>query len=177
MTALSHEIRFDPRLLDYLDENGYRYEVIDGAIVMNPPPGFRHELVAARLLIALGSAAPPDLVVLGSHLGFFYDGLSFVMADLTIGHRADFSEDGLHVAPLLVVEVLGPSSRWTDLRRKREIYEQVGVASYWVVDPKAETLSVLELQDGAYVEAVLFSGKGEFALDRPFPVSIVAFAD
>ncbi len=48
MTALAHELRFDPVLLAYLDENGYCYEIVDGAIVMNPPPGFRHEQVAAK---------------------------------------------------------------------------------------------------------------------------------
>jgi len=171
LTALAHETGFQPELLVFLEGNGIWYELIDGAIVMNPPPGFRHEDIAARLLFELYGAAPADLAVLGSHAGFFYEGTNYVMADITVAPRADFEEDGIHVAPLLVVEVLSKTTRRTDLTRKREIYEEAGVPSYWVVDPEAATLTVLELTDGRYAEALVGPLDQPVTVSRPFPLT------
>jgi Uma2 family endonuclease len=38
--------------------------------------------------------------------------------------------------PLLVVEVLSPSTRATDLTLERHVFEQAGVPSYWLLDPE-----------------------------------------
>lgn len=46
------------------------------------------------------------------------------------------------------LEVLSPSTRLKDLRLKHAVYEESGVASYWVVDPAAPSLRGYELTDG-----------------------------
>ena len=43
--------------------------------------------------------------------------------------------------PLMVVEVLSPSTRSEDTVRKSTEYAAVGVAQYWIVDPEAATLT------------------------------------
>jgi len=171
VTALAHELGFQPELLLFLEEHGIWHEIIDGAIVVNPPPGFRHEDINMSLAAQLYNAAPPELAVLGSHAGFFYEGTSYVMADVTVAPRADFEEDGIHVAPLLVVEILSRTTRRTDLARKREIYEEAGVTSYWVVDPDASMLTVLELQDGRYAEVLTSPLDQPVSVERPFPLT------
>jgi len=50
--------------------------------------------------------------------------------------------------PVLVVEVLSPSTRRRDFNQKRQFYLDVGVEEYWIVDPLAQTLDVYRQEDG-----------------------------
>lgn len=64
--------------------------------------------------------------------------------------------------PYLVVEVL---SRWTrskDRIRKRNVYEQMQVPHYWIVDPEDETIEAYALKDNAYVLRSSGLDTGEF---------------
>lgn len=45
--------------------------------------------------------------------------------------------------------------------------------SYWLADPDARTLTVLELEDGVYCEIASVAGTTPFTALRPFPVRIV----
>ncbi|MGI9120303.1 MAG: Uma2 family endonuclease [Acidimicrobiales bacterium] len=54
--------------------------------------------------------------------------------------------------PLLVVEIHSPSTKILDLTEKRHVYAEAAIPAYWLVDPDAETITVLELVDGEYVE-------------------------
>ncbi|MDP9402324.1 MAG: Uma2 family endonuclease [Actinomycetota bacterium] len=60
--------------------------------------------------------------------------------DLLVLPRQHVGGANVTVAPLLVVEILSPSTRAADLGAKRVKYEELGVAVYWIVDPD-------ELQD------------------------------
>ena len=53
--------------------------------------------------------------------------------------------------PDIVVEILS-TDRNRDLVRKRQIYAEAGVLEYWPIDPRNDTVTQLELRDGAYVE-------------------------
>ena len=46
-------------------------------------------------------------------------------------------------APDLVVEILSPGTRRRDKGRKRAVYDREGVREYWVVDPEAQSVTVL----------------------------------
>ena len=66
--------------------------------------------------------------------------------------------------PDFVVEILS-TDRDRDLVRKRQIYAEAGVLEYWPIDPRNDTVTQLELQDGAYVERAVL-GVGD-ALTTP----------
>lgn len=53
-------------------------------------------------------------------------------------------------APALIVEVISPSSIRLDRKTKFDAYEQVGVAEYWLVDPKLRGIEVYTLSNGEY---------------------------
>lgn len=157
--------------LDQMPDDGRRYELLEGALVVSPRPTTVHQFVAMRLLRALADACPDDLCVvpepaveLGPQTEFDPD-LVVVRMDQIGG--AKFTKP-----PLLAVEIRSPSTALIDLNRKKAAYERFGVPSYWIVnpDPPQPELTVFELQDGRYTLAAKASGP--FTAGRPFTVSI-----
>lgn len=72
--------------------------------------------------------------------------------------------------PLLVGEVVSPGElqRDRDYVAKRQQYEDLGVPEYWIIDPEAQTVTVLELQEADYVEVRMFQGSDRI-LTPTFP--------
>jgi Uma2 family endonuclease len=56
--------------------------------------------------------------------------------------------------PILVVEVVSPSTGGSDYRAKRSEYAVLNISEYWIVDPIAQNVTVHTLQDGAYNDRV-----------------------
>ena len=134
--------RFDQ--LDGLPDDGRRYEVVDGLLVVSPPPSAWHQVVAAVLLRQLTDQAPADwrvLFELGLPLGT--DGrvpdLSVVSARAPLGPGAPLP-GAEHVG--LVVEVVSPSSRKTDRFAKPGEYAEAGIPLFWRVETDAGLLLV-----------------------------------
>ena len=81
----------------------------------------------------------------------------------------------------LVVEVMseGEENRQRDLEIKRRDYAEAGVPEYWIVDPEARTVTVLELDGSEYFARGMF-GDGEIAQSRllsEFAVSVTEWFD
>jgi Uma2 family endonuclease len=157
--------------LDRMPDDGRRYELLDGVLIVSPRPTTVHQFVAMRLLRVLADACPEDLCVvpepaveLGSQTELDPD-LVVVRMDQIGG--AKFTQP-----PLLVVEIRSPSTALIDLNRKKAAYEKFGVPSYWIVDPdlRQPVVKVFELRDGRYTMAAGTSGP--FVADRPFSVRI-----
>jgi Uma2 family endonuclease len=159
---------------DALPPDGSRHELIDGALVVTPSPHWRHQFVVAELLAVLRAACPEDLMALPAPLDLTLAVDTVVEPDLLVSRRSDFDAGryDLAVPPLLVVEVLSPSTQVIDRNLKRRRYEAAGVPSFWVVDPVGPRLTAWELLDGAYIE-VADVGPGEsWTARQPFPVEI-----
>lgn len=155
-------------------DDGNRYEILDGALVMSPPLGSTHQIVAAELAAVLREAArPAGLRALFAPLawrigsGQVPEPDLMVVAPETIGARA------IERPPLLVVEILSPSGRGRDLSEKRRIYAEGGAAWYWIVDPEEPSLTVLRLTAGAYEDEARVTGATAYETARPFAVRVV----
>ena len=158
--------------LDALPDDGLRHELIDGAIVMTPAPGVGHQDMGFALARALWSAmrgtdlkvvyAPVDVVL----------GANVVEPDLVVAPTADFTDRDLPAAPLLAVEIRSPSTAWIDKGRKRTLYEEAGVASYWLADPATPSITILELVDGRYVEIAHAIGDQTIHLTNPVSIAL-----
>jgi Uma2 family endonuclease len=160
-------------LLTWLGEHDARYEIIDGAVLVSPPDRVAHSSRTLRIAAALLAAAPPGMEVLGSSFAVHYDPLhpsDFVLPDVLVARAEDCGDDGIRVAPLLVVEVLSRSTRRRDRGEKREIYSELAVPHHWLVDPERHTATVLRLAADGYEEAL--SAVDELAVDEPFPVRV-----
>ena len=159
--------------LDAMPDDGHRYELIDGSLVVTPSPSFRHQSAVFELYSLLRAACPAELKVLGAPFDVVLAKDTVVEPDLLVAPRAAFTSRDLPEPPLLAVEVLSPSTRRFDLLLKRSRYEAAGCHSYWVVDPDVPSLTAWELREGAYVPAGEVSGEQALTLTAPFPIVLV----
>ncbi|HET7386930.1 MAG TPA: Uma2 family endonuclease [Nocardioidaceae bacterium] len=158
--------------LESTPDDGRRYELVDGCLIVTPAPLTRHQTVVLRLSVLLDAACPPDLTLLTAPLDVTIADDTVMQPDLLIAHRTDFDEHGLPGAPLLAIEVLSPSTRHIDLGLKKARYESAGCPSYWVVDPDTPSLTAWELRDGAYVQTAHVSGTEHFEASMPYAVTL-----
>jgi len=154
-------------------DDGHRYELIDGVLVVTPSPSYEHQDVVLELYSLLRSGCPREMKILVAPFDVALGDDTVMQPDLMVGYRADFTSRALPVAPTLAVEILSPSTRRFDLTLKWSRFEAAGVASYWVIDPLELSLTAWELEDGRYVEVAQVLGDETFVASRPFAVDIV----
>ena len=119
-------------------EDGNRYEVVYGELLVTPAPRPWHEIVQGRLSLALGDYLRNQPVgqLFGSRSDISWSPDTLVSPDLFIApleeaRTLDWSKMQ-HL--LLVAEVLSPSSSRFDRFVKRRRYQEAGVPVYWIVD-------------------------------------------
>lgn len=156
------------------EDHGMRRELIDGILIVSAFATNRHALAVHRLEIALDEVCPPDLLVLGT-INVDQEPATNLQPDLVVVRKADFDLAATEIRPLLVVEVLSPSTRRYDQTLKRRVYAGMGIGSYWLVDVAEPSIQVLELgDDGDYEERNRLVGEQRVSLGRPFPVTLAA---
>lgn len=159
--------------LDALPEpNGMRFELVDGVLIVSPSPKHRHQLLIDSLGEVLKRACPPDLVVIPAGQDVRTGDRTNLVPDLLVERLIDIDlDDHVAPAPVLVVEVISPSSRRIDVGLKLEVYAEMGVPSYWVLDPVDDWVRVYELEDDSYVLVAAAHGDEQLRAEQPFPVS------
>ncbi|WP_327637104.1 Uma2 family endonuclease [Kribbella sp. NBC_00482] len=159
--------------LETLPDDGNRYEVVDGMLLVTPAPLTVHQTVVVELAYLLRHRCPDDLKVLVAPTDYRPTPTRSVQPDVLVCYRRDVGHKTIEKPLLLAVEVLSQSTSLADRVLKRRLYEQAGVASYWIFDPAEEELTVLELDGDTYVERAVVTGKEAFDADLPFPVRVV----
>ncbi len=157
---------------DFPDGTGRRHELIDGALLVSAEPSLQHQRVSAALFRILQDSAPRDLEVFWP-IDVRLSPVRQITPDISVVRREDATGRRLAGVPVLVVEVQSPSTWAVDLTLKRRVLEEAGVPSYWLLDPDALELTVLELVGGSYRDVARASGLGAVEMTRPFPVRIV----
>ena len=158
--------------LDAMPDDGHRYEIIDGTLIVTPAPSARHQVIVTNLVVALKTACTPAFQVLVAPFDVALATDTVVQPDVLVARRSDLTERDLPAAPALTIEVLSPSTRRVDLTLKRSRYEAAGSPSYWVVDPDGPSITVWELRDGTYVETAHARGAEILDVTLPFQVQI-----
>jgi len=148
-----------------MPDDGHRYQVIEGELVMTPAPNEAHQRFLRNLIRVL------DGYVHANKAGeVFFAPLDVVLFDVNVVQpdALFISKDRMNIitetnvqgAPDLVVEVLSPGTAHLDRTDKRDLYARFGVREYWLVSPEAGTIEVLTLREGAYARLGLF-GSGD----------------
>lgn len=122
-----------------LPDDGHRYELVDGLLLVSPAPRRCHQTAVRNLfrLIdpyvarhGLGETmfAPADLDLRADQL---VQPDLFVVPPLDPHHRLHGEEYGI---PILIAEVLSPTTIRADRIVKRRRYQRSGVGCYWIID-------------------------------------------
>ena len=136
-----------------LPNDGNRYEIIGGELVVTPAPTLTHQKIVTRLVSllepfvernGLGELYVGPVDVLFAESDYLAPDLVFVRADRT----SILKDRGVEGAPDLVVEVVSPKTAGRDRTLKRERYEEFGVAEYWVVDGAARRVEIYRATAG-----------------------------
>lgn len=141
-----------------LPDDGRRYELYEGELIMTPSPRPRHQVVIGNLhmLMAEHVRAHGLGQVYLSPIDVILSRITVLQPDLVYIERARLeivTERAIEGAPTLVVEVLSPSTDARDRGVKQALYARYGVPFYWIVDPDARTVQALRLSGESY-EAV-----------------------
>lgn len=140
--------RAEPLLtIDDLDampeEDGYRYELIEGVLFVSRSPGLTHQIVATNLAVLIGSYLRTNPIgVIVATPGLVLSKLSGVIPDVVFflheERDAIVTDERLTAPPRLVIEILSPGSKNISRDRvaKLNLYAKHKVPEYWIVDPK-----------------------------------------
>jgi len=168
--------------LEATPEDGHRYELLDGVLVVTPAPAVPHQVVVSGVFRALWDAHPSTTLILPAPVDWVPEPMTVLQPDVVVVGRDEAGQRKLTRVPLLVVEVLSPSTRRHDLGSKRLAYAGYGVPAYWVVDPEPPVTMVVfgpVPENDGYVEMARVAGDESFQATVPFHVTIVParFAD
>ncbi|MBA3560452.1 MAG: Uma2 family endonuclease [Gemmatimonadaceae bacterium] len=130
-----------------LPEDGNRYETVHGELLVTPSPRALHQEVLFRLAHALQcylDEQPGVAHIFLSPADISWGPDILVQPDVFVVPVEQASTlDWKQVTTLLLaIEVLSPSSVRYDRFTKRRLYQEVGVATYWVVDADELTVEV-----------------------------------
>jgi Uma2 family endonuclease len=158
--------------LNYDDGTDACYELVDGALVRMALGTGEHGDISEFLndafkaeikRIGLPWAAKDMKIGIQSPRGTRWETARIpdgVVLPLEQWHRLKKRESLIPLnepPPLLVVEVVSPSTVAIDYRAKHSEYAVLDIPEYWIVDPLERRVTICILQDGAYLDRV-YSG-------------------
>lgn len=144
-------------MLIFPENDGKRYELIDGEVHVSTQPDWRHQYVSAHIAGVLnvwsrnaggGIAITAPGVILSQEDAVAPDIVWVSRARM----RRVLRRDGkLHAAPDLAVEVLSPGAKneQRDREAKLDLYSRYGVQDYWIVDWRERTVQLYRHRAGA----------------------------
>ncbi|MGI8814078.1 MAG: Uma2 family endonuclease [Pseudonocardia sp.] len=133
-----------------LPEDRY-IELLDGALLMSPYAGSRHQRLSSRLWRALEAARPSGMEVLET-VNVRIGPNRILIPDLVVVTRLDDDVTVFDAADVvLVVEIVSPGSVAADRAIKPRLYAEAGIPGYLRVELSGPTALPHRLRDGRYV--------------------------
>jgi len=128
-----------------LPNDGNRYEVIDGELFVTPAPSWTHQSVVLELAMILAPYVRGHSVghVIAAPAEVVFGPRNVVQPDVFVVPlvRGEAPRTWNEVGRLLLaIEVVSPTTRRTDRREKRELYQRKGVPEYWMVNVEARSI-------------------------------------
>ncbi|MBE9102918.1 Uma2 family endonuclease [Vacuolonema iberomarrocanum] len=148
--------------LNYDDGTDTRYELVNGELIAMPPESDLNNLIASFLFATfLQTGIPYSRLRIGAQIAVSGARATarqpdlVVLSEETVGALAGAAKCLIThdmPPPLLVVEVVSPQQENRDYRHKRTEYAGRRIPEYWIVDPIAQKVTILEWVDGLYEE-------------------------
>ena len=129
-------------------EEHLTYELIDGVVMMSPRPAKTHQNISGNLYFEMRNALkhtnckPLQEVDLALNHDIMVPDIMVLCNDNMQGTRQI-------TPPLIVVEIVSPSSSGRDYMLKRLKYQQLGIEEYWIVSPEEKCIWVIHYAEQA----------------------------
>lgn len=138
-----------------LPNDGRRYEVVDGELLVSPAPTPFHQTVSRRLMFRLMEQLEEAGIayVFNAPIDVILGDTTIVQPDLAIlrvARKELISKRGIEGPPDVVVEILSPSTRGTDRYLKGASYASHGIPEYWIVDPELGHVELYRIEGDRY---------------------------
>lgn len=158
-----------------MPDDGRRYELVGGTIVVTPPPLVPHQRGSGRLEALLGVALPPGHELLHAPVGLRLPGDQMLEPDIVVAPHASVGDEYLSLPVTLVVEIVSRGSRLHDTVTKRAVYAEAGIEHYWLVDGTVAParFTALRLGDRGAYETVIESA-GRVRTEAPVAIRLRA---
>ena len=161
-----HEDMYTYRKYCEMDDDGNRYEIIDGVPYLMAAPFRQHQRILGDIYFRLrmflqGKSCDVYLSPLDVRLAIYGevgdDVVNVVQPDVMVFcDRNKLDDKGAIAAPDIAIEILSPSSLQNDRYRKFNLYEKAGVREYWIVDGANFGIEIFVLENEKFVrKAVL----------------------
>ena len=139
--------------LAHFPSDGHRYEILEGELYVTPSPSPFHQRASKRLQRMLEAYFEDRGLgeVFNAPLDVILTRRDVVEPDLIVVNApAQVTARAIEGPPLLVVEVLSPSSVRTDRGIKSRRYAELGIRHYWIVDIDAQEIECYRLSGSRY---------------------------
>jgi Uma2 family endonuclease len=135
--------------LAHFPNDGNRYELLDGVLLVPPPPSVPHEVVVSRInQILIAAVQLPGYAFVFTHGAVSLLPRTQLEPDLLVV-PADVSPNSKWheiTEHWLAVEVISRSSRIYDREFKRDAYLALGVREVWLVDRDDRSVDVTRVR-------------------------------
>lgn len=132
------------------DEN--RHELIDGIVLMSPRPNIRHQEVMSNLHFELRSFLKGKPCKVFTEIELQFED-NILIPDISVICGLENTDiQRYKKAPEIVVEILSPSSRYTDTFTKLIKYELFGVKEYWIANPETKVINIYNYEKKTNIE-------------------------
>ena len=147
------------------EDDGNRYELIEGELYVSRAPGIPHQRVLLNLEIGLSDYLkrnPVGILVPGA--GAIFSDYDAVIPDLAFVRHERWDEvvtgDKFTGALDIVIEILSPGTQNSkrDLSAKRKLYANYAVAEYWIVDSENQSVLIFRLLEQSLEEVATLTG-------------------
>jgi Uma2 family endonuclease len=154
----------------------HRYELIEGELVVTPPPGPWHQDVVYELFKQLIEPCERRGLRLRDNRGVLFADETMIIPDLVV-YREGPPARGVYLTPdqiALVVEVVSRSSRKRDQFVKPSLLATYGVPLYLLVDPfpRPSRLTLYRLDGSDYEDFARVEAGTPLRLPKPFDLEI-----
>lgn len=133
--ALPHHPPYSVDDLFDMPDDGNRYEVLGGSLIVSPAPTPMHQLAADEVRHILRGLVPPGVKVVTAAAVRIPGGDGPVPDVVVTTADLRSCRSGLPVEQVhTVVEVVSPSNALNDRAYKRELYAEAGIPCYWRIE-------------------------------------------
>jgi Uma2 family endonuclease len=156
-----------------LPDDGPRYELIEGELLMAPAPTRYHQEISFNLTLILGNHVRKKRIgkIYTAPFDVIFDEHNVLQPDIIFFSNARSSaltKAGASGAPDLAIEIISAGAEKRDREQKRKIFARTGVEELWLILPDRRRVEIYRLQENPERPASVITVAGRFE-SRLFP--------